>query len=676
VQGVEAKYNSRATGQTLGVKINNGTTVTPAQLDAAGYDVVFRASEDVFDGVKSSDNGELHQTDLQYLYDDPLGNNPEHIFTYTIEINKRSELIAESDEVEVEIYDGRTTAANSITSYRLDMLDDNLTGNNDPTGIKSNIMIEGETFGITNVKARTVAGGTDVNVTSGIKLATSDPWIVDVNDDDQNYGGAKTLTALSEGKATIVITSGTVTESFVITVKPKDSDNIRVPYTAKAEATTLKIASSSYVIGDLTYTETNIAGGANNGYDYVRVVVTDQYGDPFADENAVFFDKLETGPTPLVSGTTVTKKTTADPAYPIADVAATGLSQKGDTILKVTGLNRDNSQYLYFYGEKWDGAGVYKELARIKLDIGTPNPNYDASKSKFVAGNTDAVDFTVDHNTFDAKVGIPLHLMKYSSGGYALGAFQDYEYVESANYEKPGLPSAPAPKSFTLGYSRTDYIEFENYNPSPPPIVHLTGDIITIKADNELDPVNRRAYTGTVQLKSVIAPYSTLSSSTTVTRSQNIKVVSSVPEITKVSFESLTELDLGSYGLQELLLLENVVTEKTLGTGILYLRVPGSGLNQPYVELIYRKNSNDIVNVDDAYQVVGYIEFTNNADSILSFSYGDGYEDDYAVDSTENIVINVDNSTLNVARNVQFAVKKYGTTANVSTHPVKVRSAL
>jgi putative cell wall-binding protein len=626
VQGVVAKYNTRASGQLLGVKINNGTTVTPAQLDAAGYDTIFRASEWVFDNADTSDTGELEQSDLQDVYDAIA----DHIFSYTIEVSKRAELIAESDEVEVELYDGRTTAANSITSYRLDLIDGSSTIHNIPEGIKSNTLIEGEWAGLWNVKARTVAGGTDVNVTEGIKLESSDPWVVSVNDDDDIPVGTspnerhyhKTLEALSEGKATITITSGAVTESFTITVKPSGDDD-RVPYKAAPDASTLKIATG--------------------GYDYVRVVVTDQYGDPYTDEDMVFSDKDRTK---ISVGTTV-DKTVASSPVDIAGISAVTLSRKGVAYFQVTGLSRDNAHYFYLYGDKWAGADVFKELGRVKLDIGTLATNYDASKSKFVAADTDAVDFTIDRNAFATAQypSISLHLMKYTSSGYAMGAFDVGEYVGYSTV-------APAAGEFALNYSRVDYIDV----PTVGGAQDMVGDVIEIYGDPSETTV------GSLQLKAIINP----TSGNVVTKSQNIKVVSTVPAITKATFESLTEVDNGDYNLDELLLLDNIVTESTLGTGILYLRV--NPLDASYVSLIYR-DSNDLT-VATTEQEVGRVVFNTAGIGLVEFIGSDASVELY--DDPGDIIVRIDNTDLATNKNVQFGVQRFGSKGNVATKSVRI----
>ncbi|MDR1961021.1 MAG: cell wall-binding repeat-containing protein, partial [Gracilibacteraceae bacterium] len=64
VQGIEESFNVRSEGQYLGIRINNSQKVTAAQLDAAGYDVLFTAEYDVFDNSSESDTGELKQSDI------------------------------------------------------------------------------------------------------------------------------------------------------------------------------------------------------------------------------------------------------------------------------------------------------------------------------------------------------------------------------------------------------------------------------------------------------------------------------------------------------------------------------------------------------------------------------------------------------------------------------------
>jgi hypothetical protein len=638
VQGVEESFNTRAEDQYLGIRINNSQKVTAAQLDAAGYDVLFSASTDVFDGSADSDTGELDQGDIQDVYD-----GGEDTFDYSISVSQKSEIIAESDSVDVTLYDGRTTAASGITSYRLDLIED---GESVvfSQGLKSNTLIVGETAGFWNVKAKTVAGGTDVNITDSIKLSSSDPWVVDVNDENDNpvtinltpnaRDYTKWISAVGVGKATITITSGTVTESFTVTVRDPGDDDGRVAAKATVETNTLKLA-------------------RDGGYDYTLVKFVDQYGDPFAKWDQVFYNKDGDA---VTGNFTITKTVNSVPNTTVATVEPVGPGNaKGELLVEVRSADvRTATEYLSFYGYKWDGASTFRELGKIKIDVGATG-TLDPTKSKFVAADPDALDFTVDQNAFEtAKRTIHLHLMKYTSNGYALGAFTQAEYNGLWNDTENGtMAAAGLGGAFTLNTNREGFIQQPtagtNYSNSPITFGGANLDIINVAVEIPASYQNFKS--GSVQLQAKIKKPG---SDTVTTKSQSIKVVNTTAQITKITYENIDEMSSGDYQLDELLLFDNIITDKTLGDGVLRAEVP-AGVND-YISLFYEGAQ---------HQEIGRI-LTNQAGvGIITFSGGPS-------DDPADILITVNNAGLTANKTVQFAVKRYGSNSNIATKSIKV----
>ncbi|MDR0434808.1 MAG: cell wall-binding repeat-containing protein [Gracilibacteraceae bacterium] len=632
VNGVEESFNVRSEGQYLGIRINNTQKVTAAQLDAAGYDVLFSANHDVFGGgagSTESDTGELKQGNILSVYQGGSDS-----CDYTIQITKKSELVAESGYTTVRFFDGRTTAASGIASYRLDLIE-----SGQPVlsqGIKSGTLIVGETAGFSNVKAKTVAGGTDVDITNSIKLSSSDPWVVDVNDDNSAHitvpvgtSGSRDYTkwiqAMSPGKATITITSGNVTQTFTVTVRDTANDDGRVAAKAVLDTNTMKLA----------------VGG---GYDYTLVKFTDQYGDPFAKWDQVFFDKgnanvdLNSG-----SATFQISKYSGGAQQKVADAEVIAANSKGELLVQVKSGNlRTSSEFLSFFGYKWDGSSTYRELGKIKLDVGASG-SIDPSKSKFVAANSDAIEFTVDHNAFEtAKNSIDLHLMKYTSNGYALGAFTDSEYYGW----NASLSGAGSGLAFSLKANRDGYITKIEKNPGPGGI-GMSGDIITVKVDSADVKV------GSVQLQATIKRSG---SSTLTTKSQNVKIVNTVAQINKVTFENIDEMSGGTYDLSELVRLENILTDKSMGDGVLRVKPAGD-----HVKLIFRNSAG-------TEQEIGRIIYNSAGANIVSFGANTSVSDDDAA----SVIINIDNSKLTANKSIQFAVKKYGSNANVANKTIRV----
>ncbi|MDR1320044.1 MAG: cell wall-binding repeat-containing protein [Gracilibacteraceae bacterium] len=634
VQGIAENFNVRTEGQHLGIRLNNSQKVTVAQLDAAGYDVLFSANQDVFGGgagSAESDTGELKQGNILTVYQN--GNDS---CDYTIQISKKSELVAESSYVTVRLFDGRTTAASGIGSYRLDLIEQGRPVHSQ--GIKSGTLIVGETAGFWSVKAKTVAGGTDVDITNSIKLSSSDPWVVDVNDDNQNpisvstgFGSGsrnytKWIQAMSPGKATITITSGNVTQSFAVTVRDTAKDEGRVAAKAVLDTNTLKLA-------------------AGTGYDYTLVKFTDQYGDPFAKWDQVFFDKggvnvdLSGGGSSIFS----INKQSGGSSQVVATAEPIAQNSKGELLVQVrSGNTRTSTEYLSFFGYKWDGASTYRELGKIKLDVGSQG-TIDPSKSKFVAANSDALEFTVDHNSFEtAKSTIDLHLMKYTSNGYALGAFDASEYT-GWNYNLSGASVPSGGVAFSLKASRDGYIsKIETSGP-----VTMNGDIIHVKVDSADVKV------GSVQLQASIKRSG---NNSVTTKSQNIKIVNTVAQINKVTFESIDEMSSGDYELAELLRLGNILTDKSMGDSVLRVRAAGD-----HVKFFYRNSAG-------AEQEVGRLVFNSAGNNMITFKSNGSIGDDDA----SSVLINVNNAGLSANKTIQFAIKKYGSSANVATKTIRV----
>jgi hypothetical protein len=427
-----------------------------------------------------------------------------------------------------------------------------------------------------------------------------------------------------------------VTESFTVTVRDPGDDDGRVAAKATVETNTLKLA-------------------LNGGYDYTLVKFTDQYGDPFAKWDQIFYDKnnadVSGAPFPVI-------KTVNSVPTLVATVNRVAGNAKGELLVQVASANlRTATEYLSFYGYKWDGASTYRELGKIKLDVGATG-TVDPTKSKFVAADADSIDFTVDQNAFETtKRVLHLHLMKYTSNGYALGAFTQAEYNNSWNDTESGTMASGVARpdgAFTLNTNRTGFIQQPNdptgaYNDTPITFGGADNDIINLPVEIPAEYQNFK--TGSVQLQAKIKKPG---SETVTTKSQSIKVVNTTAQITKITFENIDEMSAGDYMLDELVLFDNIITDKTLGDGVLRAEAAPDG---SFVSLFYVGST--------ASQEIGRI-LTNQAGvGIITFVGGPS-------DDPADIEIHVNNAGLSANKTVQFAVKRFGSNSNVATKSIKI----
>ncbi|MDR1961845.1 MAG: cell wall-binding repeat-containing protein, partial [Gracilibacteraceae bacterium] len=471
VQGVADSFDILDTGQFLRILVNGSRYVTAAELRAFGYDVLFTANHDVFTGPGSeSASGELDQAALQSL----LESGEELV--YTIRISKNAAIIAESAPVTMSI-GGGSSGPFPISDYRLDLIEDGC-----PVlvqGLQSHTLIIGETAGLCVISDRgRGSSGYVYDITNRVTLSTSDPWVVDVNDDYTNqisvnvnddyinpvryYG--KWIRAVGVGNATVTIKSGDFTEYFDITVLDPADDTGRVAAHAAFASPDLKVA-------------------VNGGYDYMAVRFTDQYGDPFAQWNQIFFDKNGSDVNGLGTAFTVVK--TVNGPAPVATAHVVAADATGELLLRVQSHNlRTATEYLRFYGYKWDGASTYRDLGGINIDVGASG-EVSPAQCKFAV--TGAPAYSSRYPTLHYPTtpnSAQLKLMKYTSSGYALGAFTDAEYAGwSADSD---AMTAGAGGAFSLTAS-DDRIT---------PVSSLSDDSISLEFSD--------AYTDTTQLQAKI----------------------------------------------------------------------------------------------------------------------------------------------------------------------------
>jgi hypothetical protein len=146
-----------------------------------------------------------------------------------------------------------------------------------------------------------------------------------------------------------------------------------------------------------------------------------------------------------------------------------------------------------------------------------------------------------------------------------------------------------------------------------------------------------------------------------------------------LTFENLSELDEGPYPLTDLIDVDNIITERTLGTGTLWFQTQqGNNTDSPYVKIMYWERddappalpSTGIASGNS--QEIARIVFNAAGDGIVSFEA----PSDDPVEDLGDIKINVVTSGMTTTRaTVQFAVKKYGSNANVASKSIKVNKA-
>ncbi len=260
VKGVAGKqYDINKGNQYLAFTVNGGRTITLEKLDELGYEIEFVATEDVFGASDySSADGNLDDARMTDLYD----NSDVRTVKYTVTIFKDGEEVCTSDSVSFKLVDGEVTAASSITSYVLYLESGDTNGyqKGEDVTLNSSTLVVGDDAYIGKVKATTIEGYTNQDVTASVTLETSDPFVVEVGDD-------LALIPLAAGTATITITSGSASKD--ITVKVSEAER-------KASSATLNVSS-------LKVSKASVAG-----QDAV-VILKDQYGDPFVGQNGVDF---------------------------------------------------------------------------------------------------------------------------------------------------------------------------------------------------------------------------------------------------------------------------------------------------------------------------------------------------------------------------------------------------
>jgi putative cell wall-binding protein len=376
VDAVAGTADIQKSNQVLQVKVNS-TAYTVAQIESAGYDVEFSATDAVFDGKTTSSDGKLDVNDLKSLF------NSTSSFEYKVAVYERSTFIAESDYETINLIDGNVTASGGIGSYQLNLHSSSGEGY-EAENIISKTAIVGETLELIKVKATTASGGTNSDVTASVILESSENWVAEVEDDND-----KLIYARAAGTSTITIRSGSVTTSFKLTVKEEGADNNRVPYRATADKGTVKVS-------------------RDGGTDYVTLTMKDQYGDPYGGERVYYnTGSADIGSGSYTVGSNVATVSVDEPTTPEGKVV---LSIEGDTKGTAT---------LNFRGEKYYGEDSTRNIGSISVNCGSST---SVSKVEVVAADSKSAALTLDRNNFADKKELKLYAIGYTSDGYATGS--------------------------------------------------------------------------------------------------------------------------------------------------------------------------------------------------------------------------------------------------------------
>jgi len=382
VEGVKDQiFYDNKDGQFLGL-IVNGVKATVTELENAGYEVIFKAvatggaNANVFIGdANLSTSGELSKTALKAA----LGGATEFKFEYTIEVKKGPLTVAISSPVEVKVLPGGMSAASSITSYKISLLD-TAGGNVIIDKLVSNKLVKGEVAKVTEVKANTVDGKTNVKITDNVTLRSSNEFVISVDNT------TKKITAVEAGTATVTIVSGSVTKDITFEVVTKDREASKVT----VDKSSLKIATDGKAFAILT--------------------ITDNYGDPFVGNKD------------------------AHRSFAVDDVV---VNAAGDTILQVSASNPDNKGKVKLTLEnvasshktgkgnvvvrKVTPDGVLgSSLLSIAVDVSA-----ETAVNKYVIeyANADSSSYTADINPEAAppQKEVKLYVMGYTNSGYTKG---------------------------------------------------------------------------------------------------------------------------------------------------------------------------------------------------------------------------------------------------------------
>jgi hypothetical protein len=308
------------------------------------------------------------------------------------------------------------------------------------------------------------------------------------------------------------------------------------------------------------------------------------------------------------------------------------------------------------------------EIAAIPININTAasvppvSGTLDPGKSKFVAADPDASDFTLDQNAFStSKRTLHLQLLRftnsssnntpalaafngYTTEGYPLGAFTVAEYA-GFNYDLNYSWGVGPEGIFTLNTNRDGFIQQPTVN----------GDIINVPVEIPLDYQSFR--TGRVQLQAKIMRNS---NSTVTTITQKINVVNTTAKITAVTYEDIDEMNGVDYSLDELLSFDNIITDKTMGDGVLRAEaVIGLWGGDSYVSLYYENAAGT------TRQEVGRLLTNVAGSSIISFSGA-------PTDDPADIKIHVNNMGLTAGKTIQFAVRSFGSNKNIATKSIRI----
>ncbi|MDR1320793.1 MAG: cell wall-binding repeat-containing protein [Gracilibacteraceae bacterium] len=548
---------------------------------------------------------------------------------------------AAADSAALTVSEAKTETA---FSYRLDLIEDS-----QPVlsqGMTSNILILGETAGLWDII--NLEDGT--NITNDVTLSSSDPWVVDVNDSDfsisvpippySSRDYTKWLMATGPGTATITITGadGERSESFTITVLGPVEDVGRVAAHAAPASGALKLA----------------VGG---GYDYTTVKFTDQYGDPFAQWDQIFYGDYYDSPS-VNGGTFTVEKTVDGVSAPVATVDTVTVNAGGELMLKIQAADLTTTEDLSFYAYEWYSASTFSEAGKIRLDIGGDG-SMDPAESRFVAADADARDFTVDQNAFAfTKRTIHLRLMKYTSGGYAIGPFTEAEY---AGFNLYAMPEG----TFSLSTNREGFIQQPSegwvYPDTPFVFSGADNDIINVTVQIPDDYADFK--TGAVQLQARVKGSGDEPAMVT----QNINVVNTAAKITAVAYADIDEMSGGVHTLAELLSFGDIITDRAMGDGVLRAEVMyfWDDSDDNYVALydyvsLYYQNA-----AGTTGQEVGRILTNAGGWDIVYFDGG-------PTDDPADIEIYVDDSALVTNKTIQFAVKGYGSNKNMAVKSIRI----
>ncbi|MCM1566475.1 MAG: cell wall-binding repeat-containing protein [Dehalobacter sp.] len=495
VQGVAGKsYTADDEDQTLAFTINGGRVVTIDQLDENGYTIEFQATENVLDDGYTSTTGALDTTNM----DDFLNGAASDTFKYEVIISQEGQIVAQSDKVSATVIEGNATAASSITTLKFE-----ITGA--IANLTSNTLVQDETATISEVRANTVKGSKNVDITDAVTVTSSDPFVIDVQNDLDLY-------AAGAGTADITVTSGSVSKTVTFTVKASTGER--------------KLTKVVAPVGTI-----KIAGTAR---DACPVIMYDQYGDTLDTTDATLY-KI---------AATVSDPDTDDVIANIAAITAPVYPDKGQLLLTFTGQDVTGNGALKI--QKPTGT----TLATIDVYAST---NDAVNSYKILAVGGDNADFSIDLNPEAAAVNVDeevvLRVGTYNSAGYYCGDVLT-DALETA------VIDVDADNDLVLAV----------VNPTGKAILDTT---ITVNPNNTFTIQEGTAYlTGSATITAnkyvLVGP-----TDKGKVASRTVTVKNTSPVITSVTFESsLDEISVASTDISEILQAKNIIVDGSAGDGV------------------------------------------------------------------------------------------------------------